>query len=61
MFTKETASEAGKLGGQAVKAKFGVGYYKDIGKVGGNRTLELYGPEHFQKIGMRSKRGRNKE
>jgi general stress protein YciG len=57
-----TCSEAGKKGGEAVKAKYGIGYYEELGKKGGKVTRERHGPEFYEEIGRRggSVKGKSK-
>ena len=40
-----TVAEAGKKGGDRVKAKYGKEFYTEIGHKGGRATREKYGPE----------------
>jgi uncharacterized protein len=48
-----TVAEAGRKGGQVVKAKYGAEFYGTIGKKGGSTTKTKYGPEHYSQIGRR--------
>jgi len=51
-----TVREAGKRGGEAVKAKYGSDYYKQIGKLGGDRTKAKYGDDFYSEIGKKGGR-----
>ena len=46
-----TVREAGKKGGDTVKAKYGSGFYETIGRKGGEATKEKYGPTFYEEIG----------
>ena len=46
-----TVSEAGRLGGEATKTKYGVEFYEKIGTVGGNSVLAKFGKEFYSEIG----------
>jgi hypothetical protein len=48
-----TVAEAGKKGGETVKAKYGKGFYTEIGHKGGRATREKYGPEFYGEIGKK--------
>src|SRR5215212_9713803 len=48
-----TVAEAGKKGGETVKAKYGKGFYTQIGHKGGQATREKYGPEFYGEIGKK--------
>jgi general stress protein YciG len=37
-----TVDEAGRLGGHTTRERYGTEFYRRIGKVGGQRTAELY-------------------
>ena len=45
--------EAGKLGGDRVKAKYGSEFYETIGRKGGEVTKGKYGPSFYEKIGQK--------
>jgi general stress protein YciG len=34
--------EAGRRGGQSTKKRWGIGFFRDIGRIGGKRTAQLY-------------------
>lgn len=57
-----TVAEAGRRGGEAVKAKYGAEFYEAIGRKGGLKTKETHGPEFFEAIGRKGGRlgGRNR-
>ena len=48
-------AQAGRIGGNATKSKYGSPYYSRIGKkgasAGGKTTKARYGSAHFKKIG----------
>ena len=46
-----TVKEAGRIGGNAVKEKYGAGFFSDIGKQGGKAVSEERGPDFFAEIG----------
>ncbi|TAM87270.1 hypothetical protein EPN42_11670 [bacterium] len=46
-----TVREAGKKGGDTVKAKYGAEFYEAIGRKGGEATKEKYGPTFYEEIG----------
>jgi len=48
-----TVREAGKRGGDRVKAKYGAGFYEAIGRKGGQATKEKYGPAFYEEIGQK--------
>jgi uncharacterized protein len=48
-----TVAEAGKKGGDRVKAKYGKEFYTEIGHKGGRATREKYGPEFYGEIGKK--------
>jgi general stress protein YciG len=48
-----TVAEAGKKGGERVKAKYGKEFYSEIGHKGGQATREKYGPEFYGEIGKK--------
>jgi general stress protein YciG len=48
-----TVAEAGKKGGERVKAKYGKDFYTEIGHKGGRATREKYGPEFYGEIGKK--------
>jgi general stress protein YciG len=45
--------EAGKRGGDRVKAKYGSQFYELIGRKGGEATKEKYGPTFYEEIGQK--------
>lgn len=45
--------EAGKRGGDRVKAKYGSEFYELIGRKGGEATKEKYGPTFYGEIGQK--------
>ncbi len=45
-----TVREAGRRGGETVKAKYGQGFYETIGQKGGTKTAER-GAEYYSQIG----------
>jgi general stress protein YciG len=57
--TEETNSggmsvrEAGKRGGDRVKAKYGSEFYEAIGRKGGEATKSKYGPSFYEEIGQK--------
>lgn len=48
-----TVREAGKKGGETVKAKYGPEFYSRIGKKGGDTVYEERGSEFFSEIGKK--------
>lgn len=52
MSSNLTVREAGRLGGNAVKAKYGKAHYERIGAMGGNKTAER-GREFYAEIGRK--------
>lgn len=48
-----TVREAGRRGGERVKAKYGADYFEQLGRRGGESTKKKYGPEHFESIGRK--------
>lgn len=54
---KMTRAEAGRLGGQKTRDRYGIDFYRQIGKdggrLGGSSTRDLYGKEHFARIGAK--------
>jgi general stress protein YciG len=65
MFTEGTMTddiisvkEAGRRGGEATLRRYGVSFYREIGKKGGKRTVELYKEllKEFGKKGGRPRR-----
>ncbi|HKU66822.1 MAG TPA: hypothetical protein VJP85_03505 [Candidatus Baltobacteraceae bacterium] len=48
-----TVREAGKRGGERVKAKYGTEFYEAIGRKGGEATKEKYGPSFYEVIGQK--------
>ena len=45
--------EAGKRGGDAVRAKYGPSFYEEIGRKGGEVTKERHGAEFYENIGQK--------
>ena len=45
--------EAGKRGGDRVKAKYGSEFYETIGRKGGEATKEKYGASFYEEIGQK--------
>lgn len=45
--------EAGKRGGDSVKAKYGSEFYEAIGRKGGEATKSKYGPAFYEEIGQK--------
>jgi general stress protein YciG len=45
--------EAGKRGGDRVKAKYGSEFYEAIGRKGGEATKNKYGPAFYEEIGQK--------
>ncbi len=45
--------EAGKRGGDRVKAKYGSEFYEAIGRKGGEATKNKYGPSFYEEIGAK--------
>ena len=45
--------EAGKRGGDRVKAKYGSEFYEAIGRKGGEATKVKYGPTFYEEIGAK--------
>jgi general stress protein YciG len=45
--------EAGKRGGDRVKAKYGSEFYETIGRKGGEATKSKYGPAFYEEIGQK--------
>lgn len=43
--------EAGHLGGEATKEKYGPDFYEEIGRKGGEATAETHDSDFFQEIG----------
>ena len=48
-----TVREAGKRGGDRVKAKYGQEFYEAIGRKGGEATKEKYGAAFYEEIGQK--------
>ncbi|MCC2668995.1 MAG: hypothetical protein K0Q72_1466 [Armatimonadetes bacterium] len=48
-----TVAEAGKRGGDKVKAKYGKDFYTEIGHKGGQATRKKYGPDFYGEIGRK--------
>ena len=48
-----TVRQAGKKGGETVKARYGSEHYVRIGKKGGETVARERGPEFFAEIGKR--------
>lgn len=53
-----SVTEAGRRGGNAVKAKYGPEFYANIGRLGGQRTRDKYGPEFYEALGRKGGRKR---
>jgi hypothetical protein len=45
--------EAGRRGGESVKAKYGSEFYEAIGRKGGEATKSKYGAEFYEVIGQK--------
>jgi uncharacterized protein len=45
--------EAGRRGGERVKAKYGSEFYEEIGRKGGEATKSKYGPSFYEVIGQK--------
>ena len=45
--------EAGRRGGERVKAKYGTEFYEEIGRKGGEATKTKYGPSFYEVIGQK--------
>ena len=45
--------EAGRRGGERVKAKYGSEFYEQIGRKGGEATKTKYGPSFYEEIGQK--------
>ena len=48
-----SCSEAGKIGGSAVKRKYGQEFYEAIGRKGGEATKQAHGHEFYETIGKK--------
>lgn len=48
-----TVSQAGRLGGNRVKERYGPDYYGRIGRKGGRATSASRGPEYYSRIGSK--------
>lgn len=48
-----TVREAGRLGGAAVKKKYGPSFYEEIGRKGGEATKAAHGSEFYEAIGKK--------
>jgi uncharacterized protein len=48
---KMSVKEAGRKGGQAVKARYGSEFYEQIGRKGGQATMSTHGVEFYENIG----------
>ena len=48
---KEGLRHAGKKGGEAVKAEYGIEFYHSIGEKGGESVKEKYGIDFYREIG----------
>lgn len=48
-----TVAEAGKKGGETVKAKYGKDFYTEIGHKGGEATKKKHGPDFYGEIGKK--------
>ncbi len=53
-----TVRQAGRLGGEAVKAKHGVEHYHRIGKLGGVANLAKRGHDYYVEIGKKGRASR---
>jgi len=42
--------EFARMGGNAVKKKYGLGHFSKVGKMGGNALIKKYGPNYFKQI-----------
>lgn len=50
---KRALEEAGRKGGEAVRAKYGPDFYRDIGRRGGQSVVKSRGPEYYAAIGQK--------
>jgi len=50
---KEGLSVAGRRGGEVVKERYGVDFYREIGEKGGGAVKKRYGTEFYSEIGKR--------
>ncbi|MGC8833030.1 MAG: KGG domain-containing protein [Armatimonadota bacterium] len=48
-----TVREAGRKGGQKVKEKHGIEFFREIGRKGGQATARAHGHEFYQEIGRK--------
>jgi hypothetical protein len=48
-----TVREAGRRGGERVKAKYGSEFYEEIGRKGGEATKSKYGATFYEEIGQK--------
>ncbi|MGH7727589.1 MAG: general stress protein B [Vulcanimicrobiaceae bacterium] len=48
--------EAGKKGGDTVRARYGSGFYEAIGRKGGQATRERHGAQFYETIGQKGGR-----
>ena len=48
-----TVAEAGRKGGETVKAERGAKFYEEIGKKGGDRVKATRGPNFYEEIGRK--------
>lgn len=46
-------SDKAKHGGQAVRDKYGVAYYRELGRKGGMSVRGKHGSEHYARIGRK--------
>ncbi|HEY5258774.1 MAG TPA: hypothetical protein VIJ12_10410 [Candidatus Baltobacteraceae bacterium] len=51
--TGMTVREAGRRGGERVKAKYGSEFYEAIGRKGGEATKSKYGASFYEVIGQK--------
>ncbi|KKQ74671.1 MAG: General stress protein [Berkelbacteria bacterium GW2011_GWB1_38_5] len=51
--TELSVREAGKLGGNTTKQRYGRKYYQRIGRKGGMKTKENHGPNFYREIGCK--------
>jgi len=54
----ESASEAGRIGGETVFARYGRRHFKEIGHRGGIITKNTRGSQFYSEIGRKGGRGR---
>src|SRR5262249_11101809 len=56
-----TVAEAGRKGGEQVKAKYGKDFYSEIGHRGGAATRAKYGPDFYGESGRKGGQGRDEK